>query len=118
MQKSNFYNLEASEKLLIFQDISNRTGMPAFAVEKDWRVTQALRIIFEMEVGQSLVFKGGTSLSKAWKLIQRFSEDVDLAIDHRFLGFEGDLFKNQRTNLRKQAGIYTTEPFYQELEAR
>jgi hypothetical protein len=71
-----------------------------------------------MEVGQSLVFKGGTSLSKAWKLIQRFSEDVDLSIDRTFLGFEGDLSKNQRTNLRKQAGIYTTEPFYQELEAR
>lgn len=118
MQKGNFYTLEASEKLLIFQDISNRTGMPAFAVEKDWWVTQALRIIFEMEVGQSLVFKGGTSLSKAWKLIQRFSEDVDLAIDRTFFGFEGDLSKSQRTNLRKQAGIYTTEPFYQELEAR
>jgi hypothetical protein len=118
MQKGNFYTLEVSEKLLIFQDISNRTGMPAFAVEKDWWVTQALRIIFEMEVGQSLVFKGGTSLSKAWKLIQRFSEDVDLAIDRAYLGFEGDLSKNQRTNLRKQAGIYTTEPFCQELEAR
>ncbi|MEB2780768.1 nucleotidyl transferase AbiEii/AbiGii toxin family protein [Algoriphagus sp. C2-6-M1] len=118
MQKGNFYTLEASEKELIFQDISNRTGMPAFAVEKDWWVTQALTIIFEMEVGQSLVFKGGTSLSKAWKLIQRFSEDVDLAIDRTFLGFEGDLSKKQRTNLRKQAGIYTTGPFCEELKAR
>ena len=118
MQERNFYTLEASEKVLIFQDISNRTGMPAFAVEKDWWVTQALTIIFEMEVGQSLVFKGGTSLSKAWKLIQRFSEDVDLAIDRTFLGFKGNLSKKQRTNLRKQAGIFTTEPFYQELERR
>lgn len=41
MQKGNFYTLDASEKLLIFQDISNRTGMPTFAVEKDWWVTQA-----------------------------------------------------------------------------
>lgn len=118
MQKGNFYTLEASEKELIFQDISNRTGMPTFAVEKDWWVTQALTIIFEMEVGQSLVFKGGTSLSKAWKLIQRFSEDVDLAIDRTFLGFKGDLSKKQRTNLRKQAGIYTTGPFCEELKAR
>ncbi|GGF50774.1 nucleotidyl transferase AbiEii/AbiGii toxin family protein [Echinicola rosea] len=118
MQEGNFYTLEPSERILIFQDISNRTGMPAFAVEKDWWVTQALSIIFEMEVGQSLVFKGGTSLSKAWKLIQRFSEDVDLAIDRTFLGFEGDLSKNQRTKLRKQAGIYTTGPFCKELEAR
>ena len=118
MQEGNFYTLKASEKELIFQDISNKTGMPAFAVEKDWWVTQSLRIIFEMEVGQSLVFKGGTSLSKAWKLIQRFSEDVDLAIDRRFLGFEGNLSKNQRTKLRKQAGIYTTGPFSEELKAR
>ena len=88
MQEGNFYTLETSEKVLIFQDISNRTGMPVFAVEKDWWVTQAMAIIFEMEVGQSLVFKGGTSLSKAWKLIRRFSEDVDLVIDRTFLGFE------------------------------
>ena len=118
MQEGNFYTLETSEKVLIFQEISNRTGMPAFAVEKDWWVTQALAIIFEMEVGQSLVFKGGTSLSKAWKLIQRFSEDVDLAIDRTFLGFKGDLSKKQRTKLRKQAGIYTTGIFCEELEAR
>src|SRR5690606_26973047 len=69
-------------------------------------------------VGQSLVFKGGTSLSKAWKLIQRFSEDVDLAIDRTFLGFKGDLSKKQRTKLRKQAGIYTTGTFCEELNAR
>lgn len=118
MQEGKFYTLEASEKVLIFQNISNRTGMPAFAVEKDWWVTQALAIIFEMEVGQNLVFKGGTSLSKAWKLIQRFSEDVDLAIDRTFLGFKGDLSKKQRTKLRKQAGIYTTGIFCEELGAR
>jgi predicted nucleotidyltransferase component of viral defense system len=37
-----------------------------------------------------LTFKGGTSLSKAWDLIQRFSEDIDLVIDRPFLGIEGD----------------------------
>jgi hypothetical protein len=118
MQEGNFYTLEISERKLIFQDISNKTGMPPFAVEKDWWVTQALTTIYEMEIGQSLVFKGGTSLSKAWKLIQRFSEDVDLAIDRTFLGFEGDLSKKQRTELRKKAGIYTTGVFCKELEAK
>jgi predicted nucleotidyltransferase component of viral defense system len=82
MQESNFHMLKASERELIFQDISNKTGMPAFAVEKDWWVTQALTIIFEMEAGQHLVFKGGTSLSKAWKLIQRFSEAVRISLSH------------------------------------
>lgn len=73
MQVNNFYILSPKEKELIFQDISNKSGMPAFAVEKDWWVTQTLAIIFEMEAGNHLIFKGGTSLSKAWKLIQRFS---------------------------------------------
>lgn len=116
MQVNNFYILSPKEKELIFQDISNKSGMPAFAVEKDWWVTQTLAIIFEMEAGNHLIFKGGTSLSKAWKLIQRFSEDVDLAIDRIFLGFEGELSKSQRTILRKKAGIYITEQFYEGLK--
>jgi predicted nucleotidyltransferase component of viral defense system len=113
---NNFYSLSPKEKELIFQNISSKTGMPAFAVEKDWWVTQTLAIIFEMEAGKHLVFKGGTSLSKAWKLIQRFSEDVDLAIERTFLGFQGELSKSQRTSLRKKSGLYTTEPFYEELK--
>lgn len=114
----NFYYIEPTEKEAIFSAISTKTGMPAFAVEKDWWVTQTLAIIFEMEVGKHLVFKGGTSLSKAWKLIERFSEDIDLAIDRKFLGFEGKLSKKQRTNLRKKAGEYTTGAFYEELQVR
>ncbi|MBU6170242.1 MAG: nucleotidyl transferase AbiEii/AbiGii toxin family protein [Verrucomicrobia bacterium] len=41
-------------------------------------------------IGDHLTFKGGTSLSKAWKLIQRFSEDIDLIVDKEVLGFGGD----------------------------
>jgi predicted nucleotidyltransferase component of viral defense system len=81
MAELNFYSLPDSEKKAIFQQISSNTGMPAFAVEKDWWVTKTLAIIFEMKAAEHLVFKGGTSLSKAWKLIERFSEDVDLAIE-------------------------------------
>ncbi len=112
----NFYDIESTEKAIIFDAISNQTGMPAFAVEKDWWVTQTLGIIFEMEVGAHLVFKGGTSLSKAWKLIDRFSEDIDLAIDRNFLGFTGDLSKKQRTKLRKASGKYATGKFLNELK--
>lgn len=81
-------------------EIAGKTNMSPFAVEKDWWVVQTLALIFEMEVGKSLVFKGGTSLTKAWGLIQRFSEDVDLAIDRDFLGFTGDLSKSQRTKIK------------------
>ncbi|RKF32289.1 hypothetical protein BCY89_13910 [Sphingobacterium siyangense] len=113
-----FYEIEDQEKITIFQEVSNRTGMPVFAVEKDWWVTRTLEIIFEMEVGKHLVFKGGTSLSKAWKLIERFSEDIDLAIDRRFLGFEGKLSRSNRTRLRQAAGAFTTGQFFGELQAK
>jgi hypothetical protein len=71
-----------------------------------------------MEIGKHLVFKGGTSLSKAWGLIERFSEDVDLAVDRSFYGFEGDLSKSQRTKLRKKASTYISDIFYPELKAK
>ena len=118
MAVTDFYNLPDSEKKAIFKQISNNTGMPAFAVEKDWWVMQTLAIIFDMKVAEHLIFKGGTSLSKAWKLIERFSEDVDLAIDRTFFGFHGNLSKNQRTQLRKAASAYTSGPFLAELEAK
>src|SRR5205085_2236244 len=49
-------------------------------IEKDYYVTEALRII-EQTAGDKVIFKGGTSLSKGWNLIQRFSEDVDIFLD-------------------------------------
>jgi hypothetical protein len=105
-------------KLNIFAEIAIKTGLPSFAVEKDWWVVQTLANIFEMEVAKYLVFKGGTSLSKAWKLIDRFSEDVDLAIDREFLGFTGELSKSQRTELRKAASNYISGPFLENLKAK
>jgi len=73
MPKLYFYNLPDSEKAIIFQQIANSKNMSPFAVEKDWWVVQTLGIVFEMEVSAHIIFKGGTSLSKAWKLIERFS---------------------------------------------
>ena len=79
----------------ILSAINKKTKLPTDAVEKDWWVVQTLRLIFEMDCADSLVFKGGTSLSKAWGLIERFSEDIDLALDRKFLGFEGELSNQQ-----------------------
>src|SRR3984885_9846766 len=55
-------------------------GLRPAIIEKDCYVTEALRII-AAEVGDKIIFKGGTSLSKGWNLIQRFSEDIDLFLD-------------------------------------
>ena len=55
-------------------------GLRESIIEKDYYVTEALRII-EQVVGGKVIFKGGTSLSKGWNLIQRFSEDIDIFLD-------------------------------------
>lgn len=75
-----------------------------------------MSILYNTEIGEHLVFKGGTSLSKAWDVIERFSEDIDLAVDRTFFGFKGELGKNQRTNLRKAANKYITEVLFPELK--
>ncbi|WP_255307392.1 nucleotidyl transferase AbiEii/AbiGii toxin family protein [Allomuricauda sp. CP2A] len=88
-----WYHVPARDKRIAYDQIGEQTNLPAFAVEKDWWVVQTLTILFELEIGNHLVFKGGTSLSKAWKIIERFSEDIDLAVDRSYFGFQGDLKK-------------------------
>ena len=77
MDKVKFFDIPDDEKRDIFRQTGNNLGIPPYAVEKDWWVTQALKLVFATSIGSSLVFKGGTSLSKAWKLIDRFSEDIN-----------------------------------------
>jgi hypothetical protein len=115
---NKWLNIPDSTKKNAYEQIAENTGMSAFAVEKDWWVSRTLEIIFQMDIAKHLVFKGGTSLSKAWKLIHRFSEDIDLAIDKEFFeGYEGDLSKSKISKLRKEAGTYTTGTFFKELIA-
>lgn len=51
-------------------------------------------------------------------LIERFSEDIDLAVDREYFGFEGELSKKERGRLRKASGKYVDEVFYQDLKKR
>ena len=107
-----FYKLDNKVKLSVFEQISARSGLPAYAVEKDWWVVQTLRLVFQMDIAPHIVFKGGTSLSKAWGIIDRFSEDIDLALDRSFLGFEKELSKTQVKKLRKKSFRFISEVFY------
>lgn len=110
-------DLPDATKQNAYVQIAEQTGMSAFAVEKDWWVSRTLQIIFQMPIAKHLIFKGGTSLSKAWKLINRFSEDIDLAIDKEFFeGYTGALSKSRITKLRKEAGAYTTTSFFNDLK--
>lgn len=114
---NNWIEVPDETKKNAYNQIAEKIGMSPFAVEKDWWVTKTLLAVFDLEVAKHLVFKGGTSLSKAWGLIHRFSEDIDLAIDRSYLGYEGDLNRSQISKLRKDAGKYTTGRFFDELKA-
>ncbi len=118
MDKKSFYDIPEEDRLAIFKNVENKTGVPDFAVEKDWWVVQTMKIIFGMGIAEHLVFKGGTSLSKAWKLIDRFSEDIDLAVDRGFFEYSGELSKKQLTKLRKETSSYLSAKFYPELQGR
>lgn len=118
MAKIDFHTLPKEEKVAIFNAIAADKGMKPFAVEKDWWVSRTLEIIFQMDIAHYLVFKGGTSLSKAWKLINRFSEDIDLAIDREFfIKPQKNWSKKEITAVRKKAGVYSTGNFFDALKA-
>ena len=94
-------------------------NLPVESIEKDLWVTQVLHALFSLPVSDKLIFKGGTSLSKAWGLIDRFSEDIDLAIDPVFLGkLEGYPTKKQIKKLRKASSLYVAEELAEMLRAR
>lgn len=100
---TNWLSLSKFEQVDLFNQISVQTGLPAYAIEKDAWVTLILRILFTSEISEHIIFKGGTSLSKAYGLIERFSEDIDLSIDRVYLGFKGDLSKGQIRKLRRKS---------------
>ncbi|KKL53783.1 hypothetical protein LCGC14_2271970, partial [marine sediment metagenome] len=85
---------------------------------KDWWATMVLKSLFELDISDQIVFKGGTSLSKGWNLIQRFSEDIDIAINMNFLGFEGDPTLKKITKLRKASYAFTRDTLCEELNAK
>jgi len=81
---------KAARRAELFGETADRLDLAASLVEKDFWVCWALKQIFSIEsLSQTCLFKGGTSLSKVFGLINRFSEDIDLAVDYRPLGFVG-----------------------------
>ena len=87
---NEFVRLAASERRLYCEQAAARLGLPAPSVEKDFWVCWSLRLLFGLpDWTGHLTFKGGTSLSKGWRLIERFSEDIDVVIDRDILGFAG-----------------------------
>lgn len=107
---NKFLELSDSQRKSVYESVAIKVGLPAQVIEKDFWVTAILQTVFTLPVAKQLVFKGGTSLSKGWKLIERFSEDIDIAVDPIILGVpEGDLTKKQIKKLRKTSSLFVLE---------
>lgn len=102
----------------IFSETAKAIGLPDAAVEKDWWVVRTLELVFDSSIAAHTVFKGGTSLSKAWNLIDRFSEDIDLALDRRFLAIDktdAEMKRPDISKLRKKSFKFISENYYPEI---
>lgn len=108
--------MTVAEQRLIMEQSAIRLSLPVQAIEKDLWVTAMLQIMFGLPCAESLVFKGGTSLSKVWGLINRFSEDIDLAIDRNLFNLDGDLTKKGVKMLRKASSIFVREELCHQLQ--
>jgi hypothetical protein len=83
--------LSPDDRVDLFRSVAAKRGLSDAIVEKDFWVCWVLKRVFSLENPPAgILFKGGTSLSKVYKLIDRFSEDVDLSFDRAGLGFGGD----------------------------
>ena len=65
-----------------------------------------MQIVFTMSCAEHLIFKGGTSISKVWNLIKRFSEDIDLAIDPVVFEITGDITKKKIKKAQKSVNLF------------
>ena len=101
---SKFTDLEDNERIKFIESLTLEYNLSSVAIEKDWWVTAVLRALFALPYAGNLSFKGGTSLSKCYNLIARFSEDIDIGVYREFLGFGGNLSKTQiNDKLRRTA---------------
>lgn len=111
-----WFNNEPEDRLAMLQQTAKgHYGINQVAIEKDWWGTVVLKALFRTDCHEALIFKGGTSLSKGFNIIERFSEDVDLAISHSFFGIE-KTNKSQREKLRKTARAYIHEILSKQLD--
>lgn len=111
-----YTDLSADEQREVIQRVQAENKLQLQIIEKDWWVTAVLRALFSLPYSEHISFKGGTNLSKCWNLIERFSEDADIAIDREYLGFGGTLSKTQISDkLRRAACSFVRETLQYDL---
>ena len=120
-------NISASEREILFRNTAERMGLPEAIIEKDFWVCWTLDYLFHnSQWKEHLAFKGGTSLSKCFDLIHRFSEDIDLILDWRLVGCGKDepwaeRSRNQQDKYNKAVNakteLFLAEDFVPKLKA-
>ena len=106
--KLEFFKRSSADQGAIIREVAARRGGSAVMVEKDFWVSWTLAVLFaHPEFGEQLVFKGGTSLSKVFGVIERFSEDIDLSVSPEFVGIKEKWVdeaesRNKRTERMKE----------------
>ncbi len=88
----SFLTLSPEERAAYFTEAAARDGrFAAMIYEKDFWICWTLKKLFELPtLGKHLTFKGGTSLSKIYNVINRFSEDIDVSIHRSYFGYDGE----------------------------
>lgn len=100
----NVARLPESDRRELFRNTADKMGLNDTIVEKDFWVCFTLDYLFHRcPWKDSITFKGGTSLSKAFNLISRFSEDIDLILDWRVLGYGKDEPWEERSKTKQDS---------------
>lgn len=110
--------LSDEQRKKVLSEAELESGIQVKAIEKDWWVTLVLKALFQGSLARHLVFKGGTSLSKGWGLISRFSEDIDIALDPIAFGYSHKENPDRKyiTALKRQGCQFTSTTLKQAVE--
>lgn len=108
--------LNEEDRRDVLEIVSAKKGLPQQAVEKDWWVTMTLKALSLSRHYPLMSFKGGTSLSKGWNLINRFSEDIDIALRREGRFSISSTSGNQLAKVRRVARHYVVRELPAELE--
>src|SRR5580698_7890959 len=110
MMKLEFFKRPPSGQAEIIRETAARRGLSFVMVEKDFWVSWILAVLFaHPEFGGQLVFKGGTSLSKVFGVIERFSEDIDLSVSPAFLGVSEEWVEQADTRNKRDERMQELE---------
>ena len=113
----HWQQLSLEDRIDILNITSARTGLPKDVIEKDWWVTATLYALSKTKYYSLMAFKGGTSLSKGYGLINRFSEDIDISIARQDIFSISNHSGNQLNKVKRKARHYIIRELPLELNA-